>query len=500
MDETRQEEERMTVPLNTRQDIREMDASGVPRAEIARSLGLSRNTVARYADMEDMSPVAPIPTRRPRPATDEYAGWIDAVLEADLGAPRKQRHTARRIYDRLVEELGYEGSYASVRRLVAEWRRANVQSGGEGYLELEWQPGTAQVDFGSFRCVLAGVPTDAKLLVVTLPHSNDRRCVALPSERSECLCAGLRRVFEGLGRSPRVLVLDNATEAGRMRAGVVTESELFARFRAHYRCSSRYCNPYSGNEKGSVENAVGFLRRNLLVPEPRVSSLDELNAALESGCARLSATSTARDGRPVAEALAEDLAAMLALPGVPFDAVRWTHARADKRGYVTLDGRLYCAGPAWHDRELIVGARAGTVEILADRGRRVAVLPRAWGAGEPVRNPLSLVPALVARPRAFGESTIRRDMPPALVDAIDRCDKAGRRQALRAISRAAETSGFEAACEAALRVFSGGRVPDDSSTDVLARRVAAGGPAYTGHADLLVYDGFLPRGGEVDAR
>ena len=191
---------------------------------------------------------------------------------------------------------------------------------------------------------------------------------------------------------------------------------------------------------------------------------------------------------------------MLALPGVPFDAAGWTHARADKRGYVTLDGRSYCAGPAWHDRELLVGARAGTVEILADRGRRVAVLPRAWGAGEPAGNPVSLVPALVSRPRAFGESTIRRDMPPALVGAIDRCDKAGRRQAPGAISRAAATSGFDAACGAALRVFEGGRVPDDASVDVLARRIAGGEGEGDGHADLLVYDGFLSRGGEADAR
>ena len=170
------------------------------------------------------------------------------------------------------------------------------------------------------------MPTDAKLLVVTLPHSNSRYCVAMMSERSECLCAGLRAVFEWMGRAPTTLVLDNATEAGRMVRGTVTESDLFSRFRAHYRCSSRYCNPYSGNEKGSVENAVGFLRRNLLVPEPLVSSLEELNAFLRSGCDRLNASSLARDGRPVPEAAAEDLAAMLALPGIGFDAVRWSNA------------------------------------------------------------------------------------------------------------------------------------------------------------------------------
>lgn len=140
---------------------------------------------------------------------------------------------------------------------------------------------------------------------------------------------------------------------------------------------------------------------------------------------------------------------MTALPTDPFDAVRWVRARADKCGYAAVDGREYVAGPAWRSRELLVGVRAATVELLADRGRRAALLPCAWGAGEPVRNPLSLVPALLARPRAFGEPTIRRDMPSGLVEAVDRRDPAGRRQTLRSISRAAEVSGFEAACRAA---------------------------------------------------
>ena len=484
----------MTVPLSTRQDIREMDALGVPRAEIARRLDVSRNTVAKYADEEDMSPAAPVPEARPHPATDAHAAWIASVLEADLGAPRKQRHTARRIYDRLVAERGYSGSYSSVCRFVADWRRArSAASPREGYLELVWAPGTAQVDFGNFRCEVAGRAVDAKLLVVTLPHSNARYCTAMMSERSECLCDGLREVFEWIGRAPSVLVLDNATEAGRMVRGEVTESRLFSQFRMHYRCASRYCNPHSGNEKGSVENAVGFLRRNLLVPEPRVSTMGELNAALRAGCDRINASSLNRDGAPTREALAEDLAGMLALPGVPFDSVRWVAAKADKRGVVEVDGCRYVAGPAWHGRGLLAGMRRDTVELVDERGRRVASMPRAWDAGETVRNPLSLVPALVARPRAFGESTIRADMPKGLVAAMDRCGKAERRQALRAISRAASASGFDAACAAAERIFAAGRTPDDASCDVLARRIAAGA-AGVGAASLSAYDAFVGEG------
>ena len=485
----------MTVPLDVRNDIREMDAGGATRTEIARPLHLSRNTVAKCADMEDLSPEPPLPADRPHPAIGPHTGWIDGVLEGDLGAPRKQRHTAKRVYDRLVEERGYEGSYSSVQRYVREWRLARAAGAGGGYLELERAPGTARADYGNFEAVAGGERLRLKLLVVCLPHSNARFAVAGMSQRAERMCAGLAEVFGWVGRAPRELVPDDAAEAGGRVRGEVTESHLFSLFRAHYRMGSRYCNPNSGNEKGSVENAVGFIRRNLLVPVPRVGSLAELNALLRAGCDRPSASSRARDGRLTAEALPEDLAAMLSLPSAPFDAVRWVRCRADRRGVVTVDGRGYLAGPAWHSRELLVGVRAGTVEVLADRGRRVALLPRAFGDGPAVRSPLSLVPALIARPRAFGESVIRRDMPEGLVRAIDSLDAAGGRRALRSIERASGPSGFDAACAAAQRVLEGGRVPDDATVDVLARRIAAGGPAAEGGADPSACDGFLRGGG-----
>ncbi|MGO5324158.1 IS21 family transposase, partial [Collinsella sp. LCP19S3_H3] len=206
--------EEMTVPLDTVNDIRSMDAAGRSRSEIARVLHVSRNTVAKYADMEDMSPAAPMPRRRGRPALEGNEEWVAGVLEADLGAPRKQRHTARRIYDRLVAERGYGGSYSTVQRFVRELRLARAAAGGEGYLELEWAPGTCQVDFGNFRAAVGGRTLDLKLLVATLPHSNDRQCVALMSQRSECLCAGLLEIFRRWGRAPAAMVLDNATEAG----------------------------------------------------------------------------------------------------------------------------------------------------------------------------------------------------------------------------------------------------------------------------------------------
>ena len=182
------------------------------------------------------------------------------------------------------------------------WREGHVPAPREGYLGLEWGPGTAQVDFGNFRARVAGVPRALKLLVVTLPHPNARFCVAMPRERAEVLRWGLRRVLEWMGREPRVLVPDNATEAGRMLSGRVTESVLFSQFRAHYRCESRCCNPCPGNEKGSVENDVGLLRRNPLAPVPEAAS-EELAGRVVAAGRRCSLTKSmlaewARRGTP----------------------------------------------------------------------------------------------------------------------------------------------------------------------------------------------------------
>jgi len=122
----------MTVPLDTANDIRSTDAAGRSRSEIARVLHVSRNTVAKYADMGDMSPAAPMPQRRGRPALEGNEEWVAGVLEADLGAPRKQRRTDRRIYDRLVAERGYAGPCSAARRLVRELRLAGRQRAGRG--------------------------------------------------------------------------------------------------------------------------------------------------------------------------------------------------------------------------------------------------------------------------------------------------------------------------------------------------------------------------------
>ena len=161
----------MTIAMSVQERIRRLDAEGVPGRQIARQLHVSRDTVAKYAAVQDYSPKPAVV--HPRPGGSVVAGFtavIDGWLAADEGRPRKQRHTAKRVFDRLVAEHGYAGSYSPVQRHVRAWRAAR-RAGGDGFNELVWPPATAQVDFGHAEAVIAGIRVALHVLVQPLVSS-----------------------------------------------------------------------------------------------------------------------------------------------------------------------------------------------------------------------------------------------------------------------------------------------------------------------------------------
>lgn len=480
----------MTLSIHDQEDIRRRAAMGESQREIAAATHHSRNTVSKYVGMEDFSPTPPEKPWRAGPTMEPYADEVESWLEDDLKAPPKQRHTSMRVYGRMVEELDYGGSYATVLRFVRGWRDANERaSDADGSVELVWPAGVCQIDYGNFVAIIAGVERDLHMLCVSWPHSNARYAVATEAQRQECMVEGLQAIFEHVGRVPREGVLDNATEAGRRAGDVVRESQLFAAFRAHTLMASTYCNPYSGNEKGSVENAVGYIRRNLLVPVPEFESIEALNAYLLKGCDGLLGNEHYSKDATVAELFKEDLAASLPLPSARFDAVRWEGRKADNAGRVSVDGRLYLAGPLWHNRQLVVGLRATTVELRDPASGEIRTLPRAWvSGGETVHDPASLLPAVSAKPRSWAQSPLRQELPKALVDSIDRKDAGDRKKSLRALSDAAQACGFDNAVAAAERLAQLGRPIEASSLGVLARRFAQGELDGAQGPDLGVYD------------
>lgn len=489
----------MAIPMPIVQDIRRLDRQGLSRSEIARRLHVDRGTVAKYTDMEDLSPKRPS-DRRFGTKLDGFMPVVDGWLEADRLLPGKQRHTARRVHDRLVAEHGFTGSYSVVQRYVKRWREAN-QDPSDGFLDLEWAPGTMQVDFGVALAVIAGLEVQTHCLVVSLPWSNMRLCVAMPAENAECLCAGLMLVFEHIGGVPPVIVMDNATGAGHRDArGEVTLTHVFSAFLAHHRIEARFCNPYSGHEKGSVENAVGFLRRNVMVPPMRAESYGQLSRLMLARCGELAGTSHCPrlPDVPVAQAFAEERAHLMPLPAERFDPVRWEGRRADKHGRVSIDSRSYLAGGAWARRHVLAALRWDTVTLTdPDGGEILAEYPRAYGR-EPrvLQDPSLVMPMLAARPRAWRESSIRPDMPDGVRDWLDSMDERTLKDSLRAISDATRAAGFEPvmqACDEILRHDRDTGLHADSLTPI-ALRMRDGDREYPGavtEPDLSGYDRFI---------
>lgn len=287
---------------------------------------------------------------------------------------------------------------------------------------------------------------------------------------------------------------DDATGAAhRVAWDKVTVVEVFQRFIAHHRIEVRFCNPGAGNEKGSVENAVGFLRRNVMVPLPNAESYAQLTRFMLSRCDRIAADPHYRKGNPVRDLFGREREAMAPMPGTRFDACRWEARKADGEGCVSVDSHRYLAGPSWHGWTLDVGLRAFDVEIRTQDGRTVARLPRAYGAGTgTVRDPAVLLPALARKPRAWCESPIRGDFPDKLRLRIDVMDSGDRQRTLRLIAKASDASGFGAATAAAEHLVEQGHGIDEASLMALARRIAAGETPHEEPApDLRDYDRFM---------
>lgn len=221
-------------------------------SDIARTVGVSRNTVYKYIGKDDFSE-QPKPKQSRSSKLDPYKPIIDQWLDDDRKENAKQRHTARRVYDRLVNEHGMTNvSLTTVERYVTK-AKAALQSTEDSFLDLVWSPGEAQADFGEATFCVKGVRCKLKFFVLVFPFSNVGFAQVLPGENAECVCQGLRNIFEYIGGVPIRIVFDNAAGVGRKLCDGIKTTKVFAQCAAHYGFSFTFCNPYAGHEKGGVE-------------------------------------------------------------------------------------------------------------------------------------------------------------------------------------------------------------------------------------------------------
>ena len=313
---------------------------------------------------------------RNKPKIAPFLPSIHAILEADRKAPRKGRHTARRIFERLRAEHGYDGGYTIVKDAVRAWRQRTK----EVFLPLSHPPGEAQVDFGFAQVVLAGESTRVALFVMTLPYSDALFCQVFPRECTEAFLEGHKRAFEFFGGVPRRISYDNSKIAvakitGSRQRQVTRE---FLRLQSHYLFEDHFCLVRRPNEKGHVERLLDFARANYLVPVPDVDSLHQLNGRLHRFCTDdLQRRLRGKPG-PKGELLAEERAAMLPLPVQAFDARRLTQAAANSLSLVRFDSNSYSVPVKYAHRQITVVATVDDVRLVFD-DRLVARHVRHWG-------------------------------------------------------------------------------------------------------------------------
>ena len=481
------------------QNIRKMAREGCSVAEISRKTGVSAPTVRKYVKKKDFSPK--VPARRRLPSIiDAYKPVIDAWLEEDRRNWHKQRHTARKIHERLAKECGFKGSYSTVQRYVKGYKETHKDRRDE-YLDLEWRPGEMQVDFGQADFRVVGVRKRLHDLVCDFPFSNVGLAQVFPGETAECVCEGLMAVFRYIGGVPPRIVFDNATGIGRRICDEIRASELFVAFAEHYAFDYSFCNPRSGWEKGGVENKVGALRRSLFVPVPRFDRIELYNKRLLDECMRHSDKEHYRKGEGQLALFEEDCFALRPLPKAPFAAVSYSTHKADKYGNVTLDGcHRYSTDPAYGQCELIVGEGAFKVDIYDAGGALIATHPREYGK-KPTESidPVSQLALLCRKPGGWTDSRVRSALPDDLREWMDSQEPPARAKTLRLLRDVCEENGWSSTVKAMARVVEAGGSIDRATVGILAGGIANGRGVveYDEAVDMSDYDAaFAMIGGE----
>jgi transposase len=339
---------------------------GLSHREAARRFGIDPRTVAKMMVFS-----VPPGYRRKKPPTrpklDPFIGIIDQILEEDKRRPTKQRHTSKRIFERLRDEHGFAGGLTIVKDYVHE-RRLRQR---EVFVPLSHEPGHAQADFGAALAEIAGVEQKIHFFAFDLPHSDASFVQAYPEETTEAFCAGHTAAFDFFGGVPNSILYDNTkiAVARILGDGTRQRTRVFSELQSHYLFEDRFGRPGKGNDKGKVEGLVGWIRRNYLVPMPRAVSLAALNATLIDNCRGRLGDRLRGHSETIGERLVRDLAVFNGLPATPYDACEKMPGRVSSLSLVRYRGTDYSVPTAYGHREVLI--RGYVEEVVISCGADV---------------------------------------------------------------------------------------------------------------------------------
>lgn len=276
----------MKIEMDMYKDIRQSYLEGESQRSIAKRLGISRPTVKKYCEGSAYPDVRKPYVREPDTITEDVKQFVLACFKEDKDENlKKQKHTAKRIYDRLVEEKNFTGAESTIRKAVKALRGEQAVP-PQSNVPLSYEPGEAvQIDWGEVTSYINNVKTKLYTFCARLCYSCDIFVQVFRSANEESFLEAQQLMFDFFGGIPNRIIFDNAKVAVKEGFGIYAKPQnKYLSFSAHYAFNLDFCNPAKGNEKGLVENLVGYSRRNFLVPVPRVSSVEELNKKLWNDC------------------------------------------------------------------------------------------------------------------------------------------------------------------------------------------------------------------------
>ena len=378
---------------------------GMSIREAAREFGLHRDTVRKMLAYS-VPPGYRRQTPPHRPKLEPYTGVIDQILQKDHSVPKKQRHTAKRIFERLRDEYGFDGGYTTVKDYVRGHRRRTQ----EMFVPLSHAPGHAQCDFGEALVIIGGVERKAHYFVLDLPYSDGCFVKAYPAETTEAFLDGHVSAFAFLGGVPQSILYDNTklAVARILGDGRRKRTRAFTELQSHYLFEDRFGRPGKGNDKGKVEGMVGYVRRNFLVPIPSFESFDALNAHLEAHCLERMDAKLRGHAETIGQRMERDLDALLPLPAVPYEACEKQASRVSSLSLVRYRTNDYSVPVAYGHRDVLVRGYVDQV-VISCGSEIIARHPRSYDRDDFVFDPIHYLPLLEQKIGALDQAAPLQD-------------------------------------------------------------------------------------------
>jgi transposase len=422
-------------------------SKGKKVSEISKVTGHNYRTIVKYLEKDDFNKkIKRKEDKRGRPRKiDSVVPIIDRWLEEDKTAPVKQRHTAKRIYNRLKLEYNdlLDVGYRTIANYVSK-RKKEIYKDEEGYLPLEHPRGEAQVDFGQATFYEKGKMIEGHYLNMSFPYSNGCYTQVFKGENQECFLEGMKRIFEHIKCVPYKIWFDNLSAAviiGKNRERNLVEQ--FERFALHYGFEINFCNPNSGHEKGNIENKVGYVRRNMFVPIPQFDNIDEYNRELLKLGDLDMQRPHYKKGETIAKLLEEEKRFMFKLPEKEFEVCRIKTAIADKYGKVEFETNIYSTSPAYSGEEVILKITADKVIVMNKQFKKLVIHDRIYGKNKESMKWHPYLEVMAKRPNAIKYTRFFNELPDIWKNYIDSQDIEGKKRSLKALMKMIEGDNTE---------------------------------------------------------